>query len=76
MRVCYITGKICNSCNFCGRYEYTILKDGLVWEDRIDGEDNCIEKFNQFAKDFPESEFKYRCMTEDEMFVYELKGEA
>lgn len=51
--------------------EYKILKDGKLWSDRFNSEEDAIFDMNQDMEEYPESSFEVQVMTDDEVARYE-----
>ena len=50
--------------------EYKILKDSVLWDDRINSEDDCVERIEEYELKFPDSKFEYLEMSQEEIEAY------
>lgn len=54
--------------------EWLVLKDGELWSDRFDEEEDCIEhiKVSAIKLGIGEERFEYRPMTRKEIAMYDV----
>ena len=55
------------------RIEWIVLRDGVVWTDRLDSESEClfhIEESVEHDEVFSEDDYTYREMTKEEIKAY------